>query len=82
VSKLSGWQKVDNPLFNFTTFDIKTRRNDTALIKTSRQLNDNLVGTVIVNNFKFTNVTWNGGGGRCNLLVNCIALYGETQYSV
>lgn len=57
VTELTTGQQVDNPLFDFTVFDIESRRNDSALVETARQFNDNLARSVIVNNFEFTNVT-------------------------
>jgi hypothetical protein len=57
VTKLTTGQQIDDPLFKFTVFDIETRRNYTALVETSRQLNDNFVGSVIINDLEFTNVT-------------------------
>ena len=58
VSKLTRWQEVDNPLFNFIILHVKTWANDTTLVEASRQFNHNLVGTMIVDNFKFPNVTY------------------------
>jgi hypothetical protein len=44
--------------FEFTVSDTESRRDDTALIETSSQFNDNLSSSVIVNNFEsFTNVS-------------------------
>lgn len=57
VSKLTRGQQIDDPFFNFVVTDIKARANDTTLVKTTSELNDNLVGTVIIDNFEFTNVT-------------------------
>jgi hypothetical protein len=57
VSELTAGQQVNGPLLEFTVFDIESRGDDTALIETSSQFNDNLSSSVIVNNFEFTNVS-------------------------
>lgn len=58
VSKLPGWQQVHNPFLNFSILNIETRTNDTALVEAASQLNNNLVGTVVIDNFEFTNVSY------------------------
>ena len=58
VSKLPGWQQVHNPFLNFSILNIETRTNDTALVEAAGQLNNNLVGTVVIDNFEFTNVSY------------------------
>ena len=55
---MTGRQKVDNPLFNFTYFYVETWGDDSTLIYASNKLNNDLVGTVVVNNFKFSNVAF------------------------
>ena len=57
MSKLSGRQEVDNPFLNFRELNVKSRTDNTALVDSAIQLNDNLVRTVIIDNFEFTNVT-------------------------
>jgi hypothetical protein len=56
VSELTAGQQINGPLLEFTVFDIESRRDDTTLIETSSQFNDNLSSSVVVNNFEFTNV--------------------------
>lgn len=58
VTELTTGQQVDDPFLNFAVFDIEARADDTALVHTARQFNDNLVGSVIVDNFEFTNISW------------------------
>jgi hypothetical protein len=57
VSELTAGQQINGPFLEFTVFDIESRRDDTALIETSRQFNDDLSGSVIVDNLEFTNVS-------------------------
>lgn len=77
VTKLTTRQKVDNPLFNFTIFNIKSGTDHTTFVQSARQFNNNLVGSVVVDNFKFPNVSceWREGwrvakmadGATCNV---------------
>jgi hypothetical protein len=57
ASELTRGQQVDHPLFNLFVIDIKPRRDDSTLVETTIELDDNLVGTVIVYNFEFSNVS-------------------------
>jgi hypothetical protein len=56
VTKLTSRQQVSSPLFNFIDTNVETRRNDTTLVKTTIELNYNLTITVIINDFKLTNI--------------------------
>jgi hypothetical protein len=58
VPELPGWQQVDDPFLNFSILHIETRTNDTALVEAASQLNDNLVRTVVIDNFEFPNISW------------------------
>lgn len=57
VTKLSGGQKVGNPLLDIANSDVEARRDDTSLVKTAVKLNNNLAGSVIINVLKLVNVT-------------------------
>ena len=59
MTELTTRKKVDNPLFNFTIFDIKSRADDTALVQSAIQFDDNLISSVIINDFKFPNISCN-----------------------
>ncbi len=50
-------QKVVDPLFDFIDLDGESWRNDTTLVQTAVQLNDNLSLSMIINNFKFLNIS-------------------------
>jgi len=56
VTELPGWQQVDDPFLNFGILYIETRTNDTAFVEAASQLDDNLVRTVIIDNFEFTDI--------------------------
>ena len=57
VTELTTWQKIDNPLLKFSILDIESGTNNTTLVQSSCQFNDNLLGPVIIHNFEFPNVT-------------------------
>lgn len=57
VSELTRWQKIHNPLLNFTVFNIESRADNTTLVQSSCQFNDNLVRPVIIDDFEFPNVS-------------------------
>ena len=70
VTELTTGQQVDDPFLNFAVFDIEARADDTALVQAARQFNHNLVGSVIIDNFEFTNIS-------CKL--ECHRSYGKSK---
>ena len=54
--KLSAGQQVVGPLFDLVDGNIKARRDDTTLVKSSRQIDHNLPGSVIVNHLELSDV--------------------------
>lgn len=56
-SKLSRWKQVSNPVFNVFEMDIESWGNDSTLVETTDELNDDLSGAMVVDDFEFTNVT-------------------------
>lgn len=57
VTELSGWQQVGSPFFNVTNLNVKSWGNNTTLVQSTVQLDDNLTRSVVVNVFEFANVT-------------------------
>lgn len=57
VTKLSCWQQVVGPVVNVVDLDVESWLNDTTLVQSTVQLDDNLTGSVVIDKFKFTNVT-------------------------
>ena len=58
IAKLSGRQKVGNPLLNVSNANVEARRNDTSLVETSIKLNYNFARSMVINIFKFVNVSY------------------------
>lgn len=42
VTELTGRQETSDPLLNLVQFNVETRGDDTSLVDTSNELNDNL----------------------------------------
>jgi hypothetical protein len=57
VTELTSGQQVGSPLFELTELDVEARRDDTTLVKTAIELDDDLTGTVVIDLLEFTNVT-------------------------
>jgi hypothetical protein len=56
-TELTGGEEVSHPLFNVVLLDVEAWGDDTALVDTADQLDDDLAGTVVIDDFEFTNVT-------------------------
>ena len=56
VTELTGGQQVVGPSFNVTDLDVESGRDDTALVQSTVQLNDDLARSVVVDVFEFTDV--------------------------
>merc|ERR1719277_115212 len=54
--KLTGGQQIGCQLFDLVQSDIETRGDDTALVDASNQVDDDLSGSVIINDLEVTNV--------------------------
>lgn len=58
MSELTRREEVDYPLLNIIYSHVESWGDNTALVKTSIEFNNNLVGTVIIDNFEFTDVSF------------------------
>lgn len=56
-AKLARGEQIVDPVLQLGKFDIKAGRDDTTLVETTVEMNDNLSRTVIINNLKLLNVT-------------------------
>jgi len=57
VPELTGWQKLDNPLLEVLDLDVVSWGDNTGLVETAVQLNDDLARSVVINLLEFSNVT-------------------------
>ena len=55
-TKRTSGQELLNPRLNSTQGNVEAGRNDTALVDSSEQLNDDLAGSVVVNLLELANV--------------------------
>ena len=56
-SELTGREELDNPLLKIAEADVETGRDDTSLVQSAVELNDNLAGAVVVDFLEFTDVS-------------------------
>ncbi len=57
VSELTRRQKIVGPLLNGSQLQVEAGRNNTALVQTTNELNNNLAAAMVVNDFELTDVT-------------------------
>jgi hypothetical protein len=58
ITELTGRKQVGGPLLKIGKLDVETGGDDTALVDTTNELNNNLAGTVIVNLLELANVAY------------------------
>lgn len=56
-AKLTRGEQVFNPVFHLWNLDVKAGRDNTTLVEATVQVDDNLSRTVVINDFKFINIT-------------------------
>ena len=59
VAELTGRQQLDDPLLEVGKADVVPGGDDTSLVDTSVQLDDNFARAVVVNDLELVDVTWN-----------------------
>jgi len=57
VTELTRWEKLDDPLLEITEADVVSWGDDTSLVESAVQLNDNLAGSVVIDLLELANVT-------------------------
>lgn len=57
VTKLSGRQNLAGPFFQILQSDIKSWGNDSAFVKSTQQLDDDLIASMVINELEFSNVS-------------------------
>lgn len=57
VTKLTGWQQISGVRLEVVQLDVKARANHTALVQTAGEVDDDFARSMIIDNFKFTDVT-------------------------
>lgn len=58
VTELTSGQQLDNPLLEIGQTDVVAGGDDTSLVETAVQLNDNLARAVVVNLLELANVAY------------------------
>lgn len=57
VSELSGWQDLVQSLFEVSKLDVESWGDYSTFVDSSVQFNDDLAISLIINDFKFVNVS-------------------------
>eukprot|EP00322_Chrysochromulina_rotalis_P026222 CAMPEP_0115835906 /NCGR_PEP_ID=MMETSP0287-20121206/4436_1 /TAXON_ID=412157 /ORGANISM="Chrysochromulina rotalis, Strain UIO044" /LENGTH=167 /DNA_ID=CAMNT_0003289379 /DNA_START=172 /DNA_END=675 /DNA_ORIENTATION=+ len=70
VAELARRQQVDDPLLNVAIADVKARRDDTALVNPSDQIDNDLAAAVIIDNLELTNVACREDCGAHSMVRN------------
>jgi len=55
-TKLSRWEKIGRPLLHLIDGDVESGRDDAAFIQSSRQVDDDLASSVIIDTFELSDV--------------------------
>lgn len=56
IAELTGRQQLDDPLLKIGQADVVAGRDDTSLVETAVQLDDNLAGAVVIDLLELANV--------------------------
>ena len=56
VTELTGRQEVVDPLFNLSDSNVEARRDDSALVDATNQVDDDLSTTVVINDLELADV--------------------------
>ena len=59
VAELTGRQQLDDPLLHVAKLDVVSRRDDTGLVQSAIELDDNLAIAVIIDFFVLADVALN-----------------------
>jgi hypothetical protein len=57
ITELTGGKQVGGPLLQIGKLDVETGRDNTALVDTTKELDNDLAGTVIINFLELANIT-------------------------
>ena len=58
LTELPGWQQIHNPLFDLTHSNVESGGDDTTLVQAAIKFDNDLLGAVVINDLKFTNVSY------------------------
>lgn len=61
--KLTGKEQVD-PRLDLVNLDVESRRDDSGLVESSVELDNDLTGSVVVDDLEVTDVSWRVGARR------------------
>ena len=56
VTELTSWQKLDDPLLEICETDVVSWGDDTGLVESTVELDNDLAGSVVIDLLEFTNL--------------------------
>lgn len=56
-TKLTGGQQVVNPVLQVGQLDVEAGRNNSTLVQTAIEVNNNLTRAVVIDNFELVNIS-------------------------
>ena len=57
MSELSAWQDIGSPLLELSDVHIVSGGDNSALVDSSDQLDDDFLGSVVIDDFELTNIS-------------------------
>ena len=57
VTELTRWEQVGSKLLNLVQGDVKSWRNDTALVQSTKEVDDNLTTSMVVDDLELSNIS-------------------------
>ena len=57
VTERSSWEQLRDDVFELPEGDVVSRRDATTLVDSAEELDDDLAGSVVIDDLEFTNVT-------------------------
>lgn len=57
VTELSGWEDIVDELLEVLQLKVESWGDDTALVKSSVEVNDDLAGSTVINDLEFVDVS-------------------------
>jgi len=57
MAELTRWEQIGSELLNLVQGNVKSWRNDTALVQSTEEIDDNLSTSVVVDDLELSNVS-------------------------
>lgn len=58
MSELTGWQDLGGPLLKLVDLNVESWRDDSALVQSAQQFDDDLARSVVIDVLELADVAW------------------------